>query len=262
MCGRHARPRDTKMTSDCPEPRPSPTLIFIPAWNEQDSVAGVIGDVRAHFPEADILVIDDGSTDATGQVARNAGVMVASLAFNAGIGVAVQTGYAFAQRRGYRLCGRLDGDGQHRAEELGPLLDAVCDDVDLVIGSRFVADTGYKPPLGRRLGIGLFRALLSVVANQRFTDVTSGTYAAGPRAISLFSSSYTPEFPELEHLLLAAQHGLRVRELPVCMAERAAGRSSLRGLRTLLFCGKALLTVTVGPLRASNPDFIYQHRMR
>ncbi len=247
------------MTAEHPEPRPalskSLALIFIPAWNEQDSVAAVIEDVRQHLPEADVLVIDDGSTDATAQAARRAGAAVASLAFNEGIGVAVQTGYRYAHALGYSLFARLDGDGQHRAEELRPLLDAVCDGVDLAVGSRFVKDTGYRPPLGRRLGIRLFRTLLSLAARQRFTDVTSGTYAAGPRAISLFASFYTPEFPELEHLLLASQHGLSIRELPVCIDERLAGHSSLRALRTLLFCGKALLTVTVGPLRAQHAHF-------
>lgn len=249
----------TGMTAEHPEPQPEPqgrTLIFIPAWNEQNSIAAVIGGVRKHLPEADILVIDDGSTDATAPTARHAGATVASLPFNEGIGVAVQTGYLYAHRLGYGTCARLDGDGQHRADELRPLLDAVYGGVDLAVGSRFVTDSGYRPSLGRRLGIGLFRALLSVAARRRFTDVTSGMYAAGPRAIHLFAAVYTPEFPELEHLLLASQHGLSIRELPVCVDERSAGRSSLRALRTLLFCGKALLTVTVGPLRAQQARFV------
>lgn len=252
--------RSTRMTVERPEPPTASsatrTLIFIPAWNEQGSVAAVIDDVRQHLPEADILVIDDGSTDATARTARNAGAAVASLAFNEGIGVAVQTGYRYAHRLDYELCARLDGDGQHRAAELRPLLDAVGNGVDLVVGSRFVTDSGYRPPLGRRLGIGLFRTLLSIAARQRFTDVTSGTYAAGPQAIALFASVYTPEFPELEHLLLASQHDLSIRELPVRMDERTTGRSSLRALRTLLFCGKALLTLTVGPLRSQHTHFL------
>src|SRR5579884_2533394 len=162
------------MIAEHPEQEPAPRsriLVFIPAWNEQDSIASVIEDVRLHLPEADVLVIDDGSTDATARTARSTGAMVASLAFNEGIGVAVQTGYRYASQRGYGLCARLDGDGQHHAKELIPLLEAVRNGVDLAVGSRFVSDSGYKPPLGRRLGISLFRTLLSVAARQRFTDV-------------------------------------------------------------------------------------------
>ena len=92
------------------------TLVFIPAWNEEASIAAVIADVREHLPEADILVVDDGSTDATAARAREAGALVASLPFNQGLGAALQTGYLYALREGYDCCAHLDADGQHPAE--------------------------------------------------------------------------------------------------------------------------------------------------
>ena len=114
------------------------TLVFIPAWNEQASIAGVIADVRKSLPDADILVIDDGSADATTARARECGVLVATLPFNQGLGAALQTGYLYALREGYDCCAHLDADGQHPAAEVARLLEVVsADRADLVIGSRY-----------------------------------------------------------------------------------------------------------------------------
>src|SRR3954471_23567131 len=135
------------------------TLVFIPAWNEEDSIAGVIAGVRESLPEVDLLVIDDGSTDATAARAREAGAPVASLPFNQGLGAALQTGYLHALREGYRCCAHLDADGQHPASEVSRLLDEVAADrADLVIGSRYHARVGpadgddYQPTISRRIG--------------------------------------------------------------------------------------------------------------
>ena len=118
------------------------TLIFIPAWNEQESVVQVVRDVRERLPEADVLVVDDGSTDATADRARRAGALVASHPFNQGLGAALHTGYLYARRRGYEFCAHLDADGQHPAEELARLLAAVWnDECDLALGSRYT-----RPP--------------------------------------------------------------------------------------------------------------------
>ncbi|HET7053174.1 MAG TPA: glycosyltransferase family 2 protein [Solirubrobacterales bacterium] len=238
------------------------TLVFIPAWNEADSVAAVIAGVREHLPEADLLVVDDGSTDATAASAAAAGATVASLPFNQGLGAALQTGYLYALREGYDFCAHLDADGQHPPAEVARLLEEVrADRADLVIGSRFHADaaerseadggTGedYRATISRRIGISVFRFFLTLATRQRFTDTTSGMRAANRRVMELFSESYSPDFAEIESLQLAVRQGLRVEEVPVRMLERAGGSSFLTPLRSAFFIFKGMIVLLVGQFR-------------
>jgi glycosyltransferase involved in cell wall biosynthesis len=231
-------------------------LVFIPAWNEQASVTEVIADVREHIPEADILVVDDGSTDATSERARGAGAMVAPLPFNQGLGAALQTGYLYALREGYDCCAHLDSDGQHPASEVARLLaEVVADKADLVIGSRYHDSGGpgdgddYKPTISRRIGTNVFRFFLTLATRQRFTDTTSGMRAANRRVMALFSENYSPDFAEIESLQLAVRQGLRVEEVPVRMLERAGGSSFLTPLRSAFFIFKGLIVLLVGMFR-------------
>jgi len=231
------------------------TLVFIPAWNEQASIAAVIADVREHMPAADILVVDDGSGDGTVATAREAGALVASLPFNQGLGAALQTGYLYALREGYECCAHLDADGQHPPVEVARLLAEVyADHADLVIGSRY-RDPGtaesddYKPTLSRRIGTSLFRFFLTLATRQRFTDTTSGMRAANRRVMALFSENYSPDFAEIESLQLAVRQGLRVEEVPVRMLERAGGSSFLTPLRSAFFIFKSLIVLLVGQFR-------------
>jgi len=232
------------------------TLVFIPAWNEEEPIAAVIADVRRHLPAADILVVDDGSTDATAARAREGGVPVASLPFNQGLGAALQTGYLYALREGYDFCAHLDADGQHPAAEVARLLAEVeADRADLVIGSRYHAAAGeaesddYKPTLSRRIGTSVFRFFLTLATRQRFTDTTSGMRAANRRVMSLFSEHYSPDFAEIESLQLAVREGLRVEEVPVRMLERAGGSSFLTPLRSAFFIFKGVVVLVVGQFR-------------
>jgi glycosyltransferase involved in cell wall biosynthesis len=231
------------------------TLVFIPAWNEEASVASVIAGVRERLPDADVLVVDDGSVDGTAAVAREAGAIVASLPFNQGLGAALQTGYLYALRGGYDLCAHLDADGQHPPAEVARLLDEVrADRADLVIGSRY-RDPGpaegddYKPTLSRRIGTSVFRFFLTLATRQRFTDTTSGMRAANRRVMQLFSERYSPDFAEIESLQLAVREGLRVEEVPVRMLERADGSSFLTPLRSAFFIFKGLIVLLVGQFR-------------
>lgn len=243
-------------------------LVFIPAWNEEDSIAAVIGDVRRALPAADVLVIDDGSTDATAERARSAGALVASLPFNQGLGAALQTGYLYALREGYDCCAHLDADGQHPASEVARLLEEIrADRADLVIGSRYRDDNeatreaaskapgeaaaadDYRPSLSRRIGTSVFRFFLTLATRQRFTDTTSGMRAANRRVMSLFSEHYSPDFAEIESLQLAVREGLRVEELPVRMLERVGGSSFLTPLRSAFFIFKGMIVLLVGQFR-------------
>jgi glycosyltransferase involved in cell wall biosynthesis len=232
------------------------TLVFIPAWNEEASVAEVISDVRKSLPEADILVVDDGSTDATAARARECGVLVASLPFNQGLGAALQTGYLYALREGYDCCAHLDADGQHPPAEVGRLLaEVTADRADLVIGSRYrdpAADASgdeYRPTISRRIGTSVFRFFLTLATRQRFTDTTSGMRAANRRVMSLFSENYSPDFAEIESLQLAVRQGLRVEEVPVRMLERTGGSSFLTPLRSAFFIFKGVVVLLVGQFR-------------
>ncbi len=231
------------------------TLVFIPAWNEEGSLPAVIAGVRESLPEADLLVIDDGSTDATAAQAREAGALVASLPFNQGLGAALQTGYLHALREGYDFCAHLDADGQHPPAEVARLLKEVYEDrADLVIGSRYrdpgpVESDDYKPTLSRRIGTGVFRFFLTLATRQRFTDTTSGMRAANRRVMALFSERYSPDFAEIESLQLAVREGLRVEEVPVRMLERAGGTSFLTPVRSAFFIFKGLIVLMVGQFR-------------
>lgn len=232
------------------------TLVFIPAWNEGASIAAVIADVREHLPQADILVVDDGSTDATTATAQAEGVLVATLPFNQGLGAALQTGYLYALREGYDTCAHLDADGQHPAAEVARLLaEVTADRADLVIGSRYVnpgaeaASDDYKPTFSRRIGTSVFRFFLTLATRQRFTDTTSGMRAANRKVMSLFSENYSPDFAEIESLQLAVREGLRVEELSVRMLERAGGTSFLTPVRSAFFIFKGVVVLLVGQFR-------------
>ena len=231
------------------------TLVFIPAWNEEGSVAAVIAGVREALPEADLLVVDDGSSDATAARAREAGALVASLPFNQGLGAALQTGYLYALREGYDFCAHLDADGQHPPAEVARLLEEVyADRADLVIGSRYrepgpAESDDYKPTISRRIGTGVFRFFLTLATRQRFTDTTSGMRAANRRVMALFSERYSPDFAEIESLQLAVREGLRVEEVPVRMLERVGGSSFLTPLRSAFFIFKGMIVLMVGQFR-------------
>jgi glycosyltransferase involved in cell wall biosynthesis len=237
------------------------TLVFIPAWNEQASVAGVIADVRAAIPEADVLVVDDGSTDQTTARARECGALVATLPFNQGLGAALQTGYLYALREGYDCCAHLDADGQHPAPEVARLLEVVrADRADLVIGSRYhdpdaeAQSDDYRPTLSRRIGTSVFRFFLTLATRQRFTDTTSGMRAANRRVMILFSENYSPDFAEIESLQLAVREGLRVEEVPVRMLERAGGTSFLTPVRSAFFIFKGVVVLLVGQFRPRSAE--------
>jgi len=231
------------------------TLVFIPAWNEAASVGAVIAEVRERIPGADVLVVDDGSTDATAARGAEAGATVASLPFNQGLGAALQTGYLYALRGGYDFCAHLDADGQHPPAEVARLLEEVrAGRADLVIGSRYrepgeARSDDYQATLSRRIGISVFRFFLTLATRQRFTDTTSGMRAANRRVIELFSERYSPDFAEIESLQLAVREGLRVEEVPVRMLERVGGSSFLTPLRSAFFIFKGMIVLLVGQFR-------------
>jgi glycosyltransferase involved in cell wall biosynthesis len=229
----------------------SDTLVFIPAWNEEGNLPAVLEELARELPDVDVLVVDDGSTDATAEVARRRNAQVLTFDENRGLPVVVASGYERALRDGYSYCGRIDADGQHPAHELRRLLERVrAGDCDVAVGSRFVSGEGYepyryRPSPARAFGTGLLRRTMALRLGRPFADATSGMYAAGPRALPILAEPYTSGAPEVESLLRLADAGLTVEEVPVGMRPRAGGESKLRG-RTAV---KLVLTV-IGTLVA------------
>jgi glycosyltransferase involved in cell wall biosynthesis len=226
-------------------------LAIVPARNEEGAVGGVVDELRAFDPGLQVVVIDDGSTDRTAEVARAAGAVVVRHPFNLGIGGAVQTGFRYALEHGFDVAVRLDGDGQHDPGELPALLEPLlADEADIVVGSRFKDGSGtYKVPLARRLGIRLFARVVSLLVRQRVTDTTSGFQAVNRLAIRLFAADYPHDYPEVEATVMVVRHRLRLKEVPARMRERAAGRSSITALRSVYYMVKVLLAIFVGLFR-------------
>jgi glycosyltransferase involved in cell wall biosynthesis len=223
----------------------SDTVVFVPAWNEEQNLPGVFDDLRRELPEVDVLVVDDGSTDATAEVAREHGAEVLSFETNRGLPDGIAAGYRWALEHEYAYCGRVDADGQHRAVELARLLELVRSDrCDVAVGSRFVSGEGYRPyrykPSGaRRLGTAVLRRSMSLVLRRPFGDATSGLYAVNAKALPLLAKPFTTEAPEVEALIRIVDAGLRLEEVPVNMSPRAGGESKLRGSKAV----KVVLTV-------------------
>lgn len=225
------------------------TLIILPSYNEAANITRTLRALRQALPKADLLVINDGSEDDTGALAEAEGAAVLHLPYNLGIGAGVQTGFLYAQRRGYAVVARNDGDGQHAPEGLTRLLERLArGDVDMVIGSRFLGDD-YGTPLARRLGIGLLARLISRIVGQAITDPTSGYAVFNRRAIDLFARVYPHDYPEPEAIVIAHRSGLRLCEIPVTMRKREGGRSSITTLRSAYYMLKVTLAILINLLR-------------
>jgi glycosyltransferase involved in cell wall biosynthesis len=217
----------------------SDTLVFIPAWNEEANLPAVLESLQAELPDADVVVVDDGSTDRTAEVAREHGAQVHSLGVNQGLRFGIAAGYRFALDHGYAYCGRVDADGQHPAQELKRLLDLVRnDECDVAVGSRFVSGEGYAPfrylpSPSRRLGTAVLRRGMGLALGHPFGDATSGLYVVNRSALPLLAVPFTSRAPEVEALIRVTGAGLRLREVPVTMEERASGESKLRGSKAV-----------------------------
>jgi glycosyltransferase involved in cell wall biosynthesis len=220
-------------------PPTADTLVFIPAWNEEDNIPLVLDELHAELPESDVLVVDDGSTDATAAVARAHGAQVLSFGMNKGLQEGIAAGYAYGEEHGYAFVGRVDADGQHPVEELARLLDIVrAGRADVAVGSRFATGDGYEayryePTRSRRLGTSVLRRAMRAALGRPFLDATSGMYAANRRAMPALGVRYTSGAPEVESLLRLREAGLTVVEVPVHMRARASGESKLRGSKAL-----------------------------
>lgn len=229
--------------------RPPRVLVALPAYNEQDSVAQVVSAVRRSLPGAHVVVVDDGSSDATAEAARRSGAVTLTMPFNVGVGGAMRTAFLYAARNGYEALVQVDADGQHDPGHIGDILDAL-GGADVVVGSRFEGDAAWVPRT-RRAVMRLLSALVSRIAHSRIDDVTSGYRGANRRAIELFADHYPSEYlgDTIESLVLASRAGLRIAQVPVGMQPRTTGQPSHGPVRSVLFLGRALLAVCVAVSR-------------
>lgn len=229
-------------------------LVVSPAFNEVESIANVVADVRAAVPYADVLVVDDGSTDATASVARQAGARVLRLPFNIGVGGALRAGMLLAQRDGVDVVVQCDADGQHPAEAIPSLVNRLAT-ADLVVGARWAGSGDYIARGPRRWAMRLLAGVLSAVHATQLTDVTSGFRAFGPRAIEVLARELPPEYlgDTIDALVIAKAHGLRVAQVPTAMRPRTTGTASHRPLRAALYLSRAMLILLLSLVRLLAP---------
>jgi glycosyltransferase involved in cell wall biosynthesis len=227
-------------------------LVIVPALNEEASIRAVVADLLAMPAALDVLVIDDGSSDATSPIASTAGAQVLRLPFNCGIGASVQVGIEFGLRRGYRLFARIDGDGQHdprTLEELRRPLDA--GEADFVVGSRYLEPTGDQSTWARRLGSRWFGWMLYTVGGLKISDPTSGLWMANRRAAHVLFAEHASDYPEVDSLVRLKQAGCVIQERAIAMRPRSGGHSSIGGVRIPYYMLKVTLAVIIGRARPS-----------
>lgn len=232
-------------------PSPSPrTLVVVPAWNEARNVGNTVREILDHHDGYDILVVDDGSTDDTAQVARAAGARVVILPFNMGVGGAMRTGFTYAQRHGYDQAIQVDADGQHNPRDIPAVLGGL-EDADISIGARF-ADVGdYETRGPRRWAMVFLASVLSRVANTRLTDVTSGFRAANRRAIDQYVRYYPAEYlgDTVDSLVNAVHSGLTVTQVPVAMRPRAYGKPSQNPWGATVYLLRSVFALSLALMR-------------
>jgi len=227
-------------------------LIVVPAFNEAGNIGRVVGGIRETVPGTAILVVDDGSSDDTTALAREAGAAVISLPFNLGYGVALQTGFKYALQQGYDYVIQMDADGQH---DPGSVEDLVAEvrkgQADVILGSRFLGSSSFKPQIARKLGIVLFRAIVSGVVGERISDPTSGFQALNRKVLELYATeTYPVDYPDADVLIMAHRAGFKIKEIPVVMYSAApTGKSMHSGFRPLYYVFKMFLSILVTLMR-------------
>ena len=219
-------------------------LAIIPAYNEEKSIVQVVRDIQENAPGFDYVVINDCSTDGTREVCRENGLNFVDLPVNLGIGGAVQTGYRYAQERGYDIAVQFDGDGQHDAAYLNEMADyLVKNQCDMVIGSRFIKKEGFQSSYMRQMGIKYFSWLIKLLTGQMITDATSGMRMVGRELIDAFAADYPRDYPEPESTAAMLLKRKKIEEYPVKMRARTEGVSSISPLKSVYYMIKVSMAI-------------------
>lgn len=230
---------------------------MIPAYNEELSLPATLRELAASAPELDVVVVDDGSSDATAIVARHGGASALRLPYNLGVGAAVRAGLRYAVEHDYERVVVIDADGQHDAEGIAALLAALDDGSDVAIGSRFAPGAPvYEISRGRRRAQRLLAGVVRRLIHQPLTDVTSGFRAFDRKVIEFLAVEYPAEFlaDTVEVLLKCHAAGFTIREIPIGMRHRVAGRPSSRNVKLLLNYLRLLIGIASWGWRRSMQD--------
>ena len=228
------------------------TLVIIPAYNEEANIGDVVRRTKDYFPWLDIMVVNDGSCDATARIAKECGALVVTHPFNMGYGVALQTGYKYADRNKYDFVVQMDSDGQHDPKYIKELLREIEGGrADVVIGSRFISGAEYKAPPNRRIGMFLFSKLVSLIVGMRITDSTSGFQALNNKVVKLLTSDIYPcDYPDADVIIMLHRAGFRIKEFPLVMYRKPGSKSMHSGFKPIYYIFKMTLSIFVTLLRA------------
>ena len=244
----NSKPEPEELMADSPK-----LLIVMPALNEEDSVALVVKEVATAIPEADVAVVDDGSTDRTPELAKQAGAILLQLPFHVGIGGAIRTGMRYAHQNGYHAVVTVDADGQHDPRDVRVLLDHLHygDEPEVVIGSRFAGRGDYRVQGPRKWAMRLLSRSMSRLSRTELTDVTSGFRAYNRAAVQLLERTYPAEYlvEVIDSLVMLSRAGARVNEVPVAMRPRRAGIPSQSAFRSTVYLVRALFALLLSRIR-------------
>lgn len=225
-------------------------LVIIPAYNEEDSIENTLKDITDNAKDFDYVVVNDCSKDQTLKICKAYGANIINLPINLGIGGAIQTGYLYALENYYDIAVQFDGDGQHSARylhEMAELLEK--ENLDMVIGSRFIKNEGFQSSSIRRIGIKFFSFLLQILYGKKITDATSGMRMCNRKVMELFVKDYPRDYPEPETVARLLRHKMKVMEMPVIMRERIGGVSSISLGKSIYYMVKVSLAILIERLR-------------
>ena len=226
-------------------------LVIIPAFNEAGCIVDTVSDIIENASEFDYVIINDCSRDDTYKICLEHGFNVVNLPINSGIGAAVQTGYLYAKRYGYKYAIQVDGDGQHDASFLGTMAKYMEEDgTGMLIGSRYIEKKGFQSSGLRRFGIKYFTILIKLLTGKKITDPTSGMRMVGREIIEYFAEEYPKDYPEPETAVTIVKKGWSVEEIPVVMKERQAGTSSISPKRSVYYMIKVSLACIIAAISA------------
>lgn len=225
-------------------------LIIIPAYNEESNIEKTISAIQKNANGFDYVIINDCSKDKTKKICEENGYNVVNLPINLGIGGAVQTGYKYALEHDYDVAVQVDGDGQHDPEFLNVMAEHLMNNqLDMVIGSRFIEKEGFQSSKLRRIGIVFFSKLIKLLTGTVITDPTSGLRMIGKNVIDIFAKDYPRDYPEPESVVAVLRQKMKVEEIPVIMNDREGGVSSISFNKSIYYMIKVTLAILIERIR-------------